>query len=147
MSALRTVLVAAIGALALVGCAPQDGPQPPSPPQTSMALPPPVQPTGHKGEGQGYNRDMNAEDRASCQSSGGTVQRRGMLGMEQCVHAYADAGKQCTDSAQCQGKCVGSAGAVSPDKPASGTCQADDRLYGCYAEVRQGKAVAAICVD
>jgi hypothetical protein len=136
MRVLRTVLVAAFGALALVGCAPQDGPQRPVPPSG-----------GEKGENQSYNRDMGAEDRAACLAEGGTVQRRGMLGMEQCVHAYADAGKQCSDSAQCQGKCVGSAGAVSPDKAASGTCQADDRLYGCYAEVRNGKAVAAICVD
>jgi len=136
MSGLRTVLVAAFGALALVGCAPQDGPQPPTPPSG-----------GEKGQNQSYSRDMSAADRAACQAEDGTVQRRGMLGMEQCVHAYADAGKQCTDSAQCQGKCVGSAGAVSPDKSASGTCQADDRLYGCYAEVRQGRAVAAICVD
>lgn len=146
MAGLRTVLVAAFGALALVGCAPQDGPQPPSSP-TPASPAPPTQPAGHKGEGQDYNRDMSADDRAACQSAGGTVQRRGMLGMEQCVHPYADAGKPCTDSAQCQGKCVGSAGAVSPDKAASGTCQADDKLYGCYAEVKQGKAVNAICVD
>lgn len=136
MRGLRTVLVAAFGALALAGCAPQDGPLPPTPPAG-----------GETGQNQSYNRDMNAADRAACEAEGGTVQRRGRLGMEQCVHAYADAGKQCTDSAQCQGKCVGSAGAVSPDKAASGTCQADDRLYGCYAEVRNGKAVAAICVD
>ncbi len=136
MRGLRTVLVAAFGALALVGCAPQDGPQPPTPPAG-----------GDMGENQSYSRDMGAADRAACEAEGGTVQRRGRLGMEQCVHAYADAGKQCTDSAQCQGKCVGSVGAVSPDKAASGTCQADDRLYGCYAEVRNGKAVAAICVD
>jgi hypothetical protein len=136
MRGLRTVLVAAFGALALVGCAPQDGPQPPTPPVG-----------GEKGQNQSYSRDMGTADRAACEAEGGSVQRRGMLGMEQCVHAYADAGKQCTDSSQCQGKCVGSAGAVSPDKPASGTCQADDRLYGCYAEVRQGKAVNAICVD
>ncbi|MDF2638302.1 MAG: hypothetical protein K0R64_1286 [Novosphingobium lindaniclasticum] len=140
MRGLRTVLVAAFGAFALAGCAPQDGPQPPTPPAG-----------GETAQNQSYDdglgRDMNAADRAACEAAGGTVQRRGRLGMEQCVHAYADAGKQCTDSAQCQGKCVGSAGAVSPDKAASGICQADDRLYGCYAEVRNGKAVAAICVD
>mgnify|MGYP001123423830 CR=1 FL=1 len=144
MRGLRTVLVAAFGAFALAGCAPQDGPQ-----SSTLAPTPPA--GGETGQNQSYDdgprRDMNAADRAACEAAGGSVQRRGRLGMEQCVHAYADAGKQCTDSTQCQGKCVGSAGAVSPDKAASGICQADDRLYGCYAEVRNGKAVAAICVD
>ncbi|WP_454797367.1 hypothetical protein [Novosphingobium lindaniclasticum] len=135
MSMLRTVLVAAAGALALAGCVPQGGPQQPA------------QPAGNGEAGPGYSRDMSAADRTACEGSGGSVQRRGRLGMEQCVHAFADAGKQCTDSSQCQGKCIGSAGAASADASASGTCQADDRLFGCHAEIKGGKAVNAICID
>jgi putative hemolysin len=130
MRGLWTVLA---GALALAACAPQDGPQPP------------VKPTGETSQPGGFTREMSAADRAACEQSGGTVQRRGRIGMEQCVHRFADAGKTCTDKAQCEGKCVASA--VSPDTPAVGQCQADDKLYGCYAEVRDGKAPAAICVD
>ncbi|WP_395333859.1 hypothetical protein WBP06_08740 [Novosphingobium sp. BL-8H] len=129
MRGLWTVLA---GALALAACAPQDGPQPAVTPTSEAA---------------GYSRDMSAADRAACEQSGGTVQRRGRMGMEQCVHRFADAGKTCSDTSQCEGKCVASAGAVSPDKPGVGQCQADDKLYGCYAELRDGKAPAAICVD
>lgn len=140
MRGLWTVLA---GALALAACAPQDGPQPP--------VKPPATPAGETSRPGGFAREMSAADRAACEQSGGTVQRRGRIGMEQCVHRFADAGKTCTDTSQCEGKCVASAGAVSPDKPAAGPitgqCQADDKLYGCYAEVVGGKAPAAICVD
>ncbi len=113
----------------------------------------PQSPTPPTGEGteapgnQSYARDMSAADKAACTSAGGTVQRRGRLGMEQCVRAFADAGKACTDTSQCQGKCVGSAGAASASEKVSGQCQADDRLFGCYSEIRDGKAAYAICVD
>lgn len=136
MRAIRHLAVMALGALALGACTPS-GPQTPTPPTGT------AEPAGD----QSFSRDMSAADKAACTSAGGTVQRRGRMQAESCVHAFADAGKVCTDSSQCEGKCVGSAGAVSPTATASGQCQADDRLFGCYAEVKGGKAVNAICVD
>lgn len=142
----RLLFLTALGALALGGCTPAEAPQP------GPVAPGPVTPTAPTGPAepagnQSYAREMSAADKAACTSGGGTVQRRGMLGMEMCVYAYADAGRQCTDSAQCEGKCVGSAGSVAPDKAATGQCQADDRLFGCYAEIKGGKSAYAICVD
>lgn len=134
----RSLALAALGAFALGACTPQVGP------------PPPTAPTGEATEvpgNQSYARDMNAADKAACTTAGGTVQRRGRLGMEQCVHPFADAGKACTDTSQCEGKCVGSAGSASASEKVSGQCQADDRLFGCYSEIRDGKAAYAICVD
>lgn len=89
-------------------------------------------------------------DAASCQAAGGFLAQRGKLQSQICVHPYADAGKACRDSQECDGKCVTSAGA-EPGEPADGQivgqCQADDALFGCYAEVVDGKRVRAICVD
>lgn len=143
---MRLLTLAALGALSLSAlslgaCTPAEAPQPG-----------PVAPTAPAGTSepagaQTFARDMSVADRAACTSAGGTVQRRGRIGAELCVRPFADAGRQCTDSAQCQGKCVGSAGAASGTEPATGQCQADDRLFGCYLEIRGGKAVHAICVD
>lgn len=121
----------ALGVFALGACAPQ-----PAAPEAPPAA----------GE-QSFSREMSAADKAACTSAGGTVQRRGRIQAESCVHAFADAGKVCTDSAQCEGKCVGSAGDATSATAVKGQCQADDRLFGCYAEVKDGKAVNAICVD
>lgn len=132
MRVLRKIAMMALGALALGACTPQA-----AAPETSPAA---------EG-GQSFSRDMSAADKAACTSGGGTVQRRGRMQAESCVHAFADAGKQCSDSAQCQGKCLGSAGDTASTAAVTGQCQADDRLFGCYAEVKGGKAVNAICVD
>ena len=134
----RSLALAALGAFALGACTPQAGPQPPTPPTGGATEVP---------GNQSYARDMSAADKAACTSTGGTVQRRGRLGMEQCVRPFADAGKACTDTSQCEGKCVGSAGSASGNEKVSGQCQADDRLFGCYSEIKDGKAAYAICVD
>lgn len=89
-------------------------------------------------------------DAASCEAAGGFLAQRGKLQSRICVHPYADAGKTCRDSQECDGKCVTSPQA-EPGEPADGQlvgqCQADDALFGCYAEVVDGKRVRAICVD
>lgn len=130
----RHLAMAALGAIVLGACTPQPAPSEGTPAPEEAA-------------GQSFSRDMSAGDKASCTAGGGTVQRRGRAGVEQCVRPFADAGKQCTDSAQCQGKCVGDAGAASTGGAVTGQCQTDNRLYGCYAEIKGGKAVNAICVD
>lgn len=87
-------------------------------------------------------------DAAACEAAGGFLDRRGMIQDLICVHPYADAGKACTDNQQCDGKCV--TNDMEPgaeDGSIVGQCQADDALFGCYAEVVDGKAVRAICVD
>ncbi len=135
MRARRGFVAVAMGVFALVACSPAEAPG-----EGTVA-------PGGTGRAS-YARDMDAKERADCTADGGTVQRRGMLGMEMCVHAYADAGRTCTDSAQCQGRCVGPAGGEgSAGAAVSGQCQADDRLFGCYSEVKGGSAAYAICVD
>lgn len=89
---------------------------------------------------------MPAPDAQACEAQGGMLDRRGRAQTLMCVHPYPDAGQQCTDNQQCTGKCV-TAPDDGPDGQIVGTCQADDALFGCYAEVVDGKAVRALCVD
>lgn len=128
---IRHIALSALGILALAGCTPAGAPQ----------GAPAAEPN------QSFSRDMSSADRAACTAAGGKVERRGRVGAELCVRPFADAGKQCTDTSQCQGKCVGTADQASSTVPVSGRCQPDDRMFGCYSEIKQGKAVNAICVD
>lgn len=120
---MRGFLIAALGGLVLAGCAPTEAPAGP----------------------QSYPMEMSAADRSACTAKGGRVERRGRLGAELCVTPFADAGKACTDKSDCQGKCIATGN--SPTPPTAGQCQADDRLFGCFAEIDGGKAVNALCVD
>lgn len=120
------ILMGALGAITLSACTPATPPQP-------------------QAGGQSFARDMSAADRTACTSAGGRVERRGRLGAELCVRPFADAGKVCTDSAQCQGKCVSQGNAETPVQ--AGQCQADDRLFGCFSEIKGGKPAYTICVD
>jgi hypothetical protein len=123
---MRRLCVVLLGAAALVSCTPTNAPAP------------------EAGE-QSFPRELSATDRAACTAAGGRVERRGRIDAELCIKPFADAGKACTDSAQCQGKCVASGNAEMP--PTAGQCQADDRLFGCYAEIKGGKPAYTICVD
>ena len=65
-------------------------------------------------------------DQSGCEAAGGDWRREGRLGAYRCVIAYADAGRPCTDAAQCQAK-------SSP--------------FGCFTRVENGRAAATLCVD
>lgn len=122
---MRGFLIAVLGGLVLAGCTPAADPAPAA-------------------GSQSFSRDMKAADRTACLSSGGRVERRGRMQAELCVRPFADAGKACTDKADCQGKCVSTG---NDPAAAAGQCQADDRLFGCYSEIVGGKAANTICVD
>lgn len=87
-------------------------------------------------------------ERKACESDGGSVERRGMMGSEMCVRPYVDAGKACTDESRCEGRCIaeGRVGAP-PDEKVTGICQRDDKLFGCFGRVENGTITGGICVD
>ena len=89
---------------------------------------------------------LSQGERQACEAGGGSVDKRGRMQAEICVHPFADAGEGCTDSSTCDGKCI-ITGNNDGQANVTGSCQADDRLFGCYAEVKNGKAVHSICVD
>ena len=88
---------------------------------------------------------------ASCQAEGGFLDRRGRRQSEICVHPFSDAGKSCSADADCQGKCIAEptaeGGIPEAGRPSKGQCQADDALFGCYAEVEGGVVKNGICKD
>lgn len=112
-----------VAALLLGGCAP------------SMSL-----------SGAGPSREVS-----DCARSGGLLDTRGRRQTLMCAHPFADAGKACTSRSDCQGKCIanrtGDGALPAAGTDATGSCQADDRPFGCYAEVERGKAHSALCVD
>lgn len=65
-----------------------------------------------------------------------------------CVIAHADAGKTCSDKADCQGRCLyrGEAPA-DPAARISGRCQATSDPCGCFTTVVNGQLGRGMCVD
>lgn len=74
-----------------------------------------------------------------CRESGG--QRDGLAGAV-CTFPATDAGKICTDSDDCEGRCE-----AGDPTAAIGTCSARISPFGCYSEMRDGVAQPALCVD
>jgi len=87
-----------------------------------------------------------------CKASGGKVEKVGMVGTPACVIPAADAGKTCSDSSECQGRCL--VEDWEGDRPppigtkSKGMCEASNLTFGCIAEVRRGRiATPFVCVD
>jgi len=85
-------------------------------------------------------------DPRGCPSRGGHIERRGMFGDRVCVTPYADAGRACTDTSQCAGRCLILLGTPETNgqsypvgRQASGQCEPDNRTFGCYVEIRAGR--------
>lgn len=91
---------------------------------------------------------LAAVDQEACAAKGGEVRQEGLLGTWRCTVPFTDAGKACRDKADCVGKCFlpPESEAATGDE-ATGACQATDSPFGCYAEIIDGKIVAALCVD
>ena len=83
---------------------------------------------------------------ASCAARGGTMQPVGRMQRPTCVVPYADAGKTCSDKADCQGACIAE-GNLEAQGATTGQCQKANVQFGCYAKIVNGKATGAICVD
>lgn len=86
-------------------------------------------------------------DQPACLAKGGHIGYYGMFGTPVCAIAFADAGKTCSDKADCQGRCLVENSELEVGSAASGKCEADDHTDGCYAEVRQGKVGGGMCFE
>lgn len=118
------VLIAAMAALTFGACAPQ--PTPPA--DTPAAI-----------------RSLSASE---CEARGGAMTPVGRMQTLQCVIAYTDAGKPCTDGAQCQGDCrTEPTVTVREGQSVTGQCQANSNRFGCFTTIRNGKAEATLCID
>lgn len=101
---------------------------------------------------QDQSRDMSEADRAACLQRGGFTAHYGMLGLEGCYFRYADAGKRCTGSNDCKGRCIHQGSDAYEDRPkpgrtAIGRCEATSAQFGCYTLVEHGRSRGRMCVD
>ena len=108
----------------------------PAPGAAAPGAPVPVEPKG----------TLSPVERTTCIATGGKVERAGMLGAERCTRTYRDGGMTCSDSSQCEGKCLAGTDAAN-QASITGTCQLTDNPFGCFAEVKDGKTEFALCVD
>ncbi len=79
-----------------------------------------------------------------CLADGGAYQRVGMAGRYNCITPYADAGKICRASADCEGQCRVD---MESEEGAPGKCQANTNPFGCYAFYNDDGQKVGICVD
>ena len=90
-------------------------------------------------------------DIEACVALGGTIDNRGMFGRATCVTSYEDASIPCSDSSECNGRCLlftdGLEDPPTAGTPAHGECESDNATFGCFMEIVEGRAIGAICVD
>lgn len=83
-----------------------------------------------------------------CLAKGGEYTKEGRLQAYRCVQQFSDAGKSCSDSSECQGKCTGSdTSIVAGTSNVTGTCAANDSPFGCRQTIEGGVAKGFLCVD
>jgi putative hemolysin len=85
-------------------------------------------------------------DATACTAKGGQLRPVGRMQIPRCIVPYADAGKTCTDNADCSGDCLATS-IVPTGTATTGTCQRDSDRFGCRQEVVGGKGQAALCID
>lgn len=86
-------------------------------------------------------------ERTTCEAAGGMVERGGLIGAEQCVLPYCDAGQACSDSSECIGQCFDTSASVPAGSPIVGACQPNNSPFGCRTEVVNGQRGPTLCVD
>lgn len=109
-----------------------------------------VESVAHTGEGEA----------AVCAAQGGDLRRVCMAQGHQCVKPFPDAGKVCSDSAECAGECLidlatycnESGECADPKVPnpgdaVTGVCQRNDDPCGSFVIVREGRAQPIIHRD
>ncbi|MFC6197052.1 hypothetical protein [Ponticaulis profundi] len=99
---------------------------------------------------EGQEESWDAIDHEACAENGGIVQMAGMLGYYRCTLIFDDAGKACSDTDDCMGKCLAEDMAMSPEETeteAVGKCAQTDSPFGCYSQIVDGKQTPTICVD
>lgn len=86
------------------------------------------------------------QEAAACAARGGNYQPVCLMGRPMCVLPHADAGKSCTDSSQCEGRCVVENGA-DPGKQVTGVCSRNNNPCGCFTLVQNGVSQPTLCAD
>jgi hypothetical protein len=94
-------------------------------------------------------------DKESCESAGGHWGPVGLSPAEVCIMPTTDAGKECSDSSECQSACVADLSAeeyntLVKDRitiHTTGRCTSSTASVGCMAYVEDGVVLGIHCVD
>ncbi|MCF7917519.1 hypothetical protein K9L27_00745 [Candidatus Gracilibacteria bacterium] len=89
---------------------------------------------------------ISYDDGETCRNEGGSwIRGQNAERSYLCLKPYPDAGKSCENSEDCYGKCLGR---MNPDtKEYEGYCQKNNNPYGCFVEMKKGKAQDEACVN
>lgn len=88
-----------------------------------------------------------AQNADQCGAIGGQWRPICLMGKPACVVAYKDAGKSCSDSSECSGRCVTGDTGTPPETATRGICTANSDPCGCFQLVEKGKAGYPLCAD
>jgi hypothetical protein len=134
--------VMAVVALMMAACAgPQDAPE--SGPFVGINGKPLKMADGNIDNSVQEALTANAE---ACATAGGQVRPVCMMQKPMCVISFRDAGKTCSDSSDCSGRCQ-TEEQVAPMKAATGKCTPTNDPCGCFQAVEKGVAQYALCAD
>lgn len=86
------------------------------------------------------------KERASCAAEGGNWSPEGPFHYGRCTRFTADAGKACTDSEECEGRCVLEQTPPVPGKVVGRCSKVKSGASGCYSFLKKGEVVD-ICVN
>ncbi|MFZ9396204.1 MAG: hypothetical protein ACO25F_09120 [Erythrobacter sp.] len=92
---------------------------------------------------------MTAEEKRACRAEGGKPFTLGPAHGQYCQRRYADGGRACTDSSQCEGKCEAKSmrtDEAENDPPVVGMCQRVYPKQGCTIEVIDGRTPGMACI-
>jgi hypothetical protein len=94
-------------------------------------------------------KPVPASTQSACLAQGGDWAPICRLQRPACVLKFADAGKACTDSDQCQGACYAdpAGGGSKAGKAVIGACSVSSNPCGCNVLVEDGVALPILCVD
>lgn len=87
------------------------------------------------------------EEKTKCLADGGQWKRMGIMQSGGCLLPSRDGGKSCTNSSQCQFKCLAIARPPTSDTQVVGECARNNDPFGCKAFVEGGLFVQGPCVD
>jgi hypothetical protein len=71
----------------------------------------------------------------------------GMANSITCVVPYGDAGKPCSDSSECEGRCLQKPPLMDDGAKTLGACEVNSDHFGCNSEVLGGIAQGTLCTD
>jgi hypothetical protein len=96
-----------------------------------------------------------AAESIACRARGGTMAYRGRTIEPVCVIQTRDAGKTCSASAECEGRCLIDIDkakdeewrSIAVGSTATGICSAEELHFGCYIPIERGTAGHPVCAD